>query len=77
MNMTAENITMVDFAIRNFARKCIDHPMLERDPVCVIATLREDACEELKSNFAESAKFQKPTQNYSDKLVHKTNGRHK
>lgn len=54
MNLDPNILTVVDFEIRKFARQCIDHPGLLNDPVCVIATLREDACAALKQSWQEA-----------------------
>jgi hypothetical protein len=34
-------------AVRQFATRCIEHPRLEEDPVCVIATEREKMLKEI------------------------------
>ena len=39
---------VVEFAVRSFAERCIQHPRLEEDPVCVIATEREKFLTELQ-----------------------------
>lgn len=56
----------IEREIRDFSRKCIDSPQLERDPVCVIATVREDTCARLHQaeEWAERTSFTR-------------NGRHK
>lgn len=38
---------VVEYAIRSFAARCIQHPRLEEDPTCVIATEREKFLSEL------------------------------
>jgi len=40
-------------AVERFARRCIEHPQIEKDPQCVIATLREEYRLELEHNIHE------------------------
>ena len=51
---------VVEYAIRSFAARCLQHPRLEEDPACVIATEREKFLEELAQEVPEEKKEEQP-----------------
>ena len=51
---------VVEYAVRRFADRCIQHPRLEEDPICVIATEREKFLTELAEEAILPEKKEKP-----------------
>lgn len=47
--------SIASLIIDRFARRCAEHPMIEDDPVCVIATVREQMMQELQEKREEIA----------------------
>ena len=54
---------VVEFAVRSFAERCIQHPRLEEDPVCVIATEREKFLSELDKEIPKQQEVQPVARN--------------